>query len=550
MPLQLADLPPELIPQLLAPLVSRRDLFHAALVSREWARPAQRLLLRHIRLFGRDLTVAPLLFQTLADNPHLARLVVKLEIRVYPLSMILRERLDMEQLAIRMLRNCDNVEELVWTRKGALTDRVFEAIKQLPRLRSFECNAHTDLSPGSWDADHFLDLPPLQSLSLILPDRKVSAMLPAFLGKQKALASTATFDCGQEDILLLEELSILCRESTVINDRVVKALAPALAGSRLTSLALAGCAKLTGAPLLDILPTLPHLRHLALEACALDPPFFRQAAPHLGQLRSLKLTHPGPRHPSLPAFFPALEALLDHTRALTAFTLYHSGASATGTREWPVLPHDFVQHVAGVVGARLRKFEVSGVLVGVETVERLTSEASELRNLVLHLGHDFDLPRLTAAFAPLATLRTLHLLSQRSDVTADDVLALAEQCAPTLRQIGFRNRVWLVKRAYGPAPAPSAATTTEPDRDRDPDPDACAVDKRHAKVSLGAYDLPWFPEALLVVRARQIRFVETAAAFGAFRRNRYGAESDADSEVDTAEEAGSESSEGDAEGGG
>lgn len=96
-------------------------------------------------------------------------------------------------------------------------------------------------------------------------------------------------------------------------------------------------------------------------------------------------------------------------------------------------------------------------------------------------------------------MRTLHLLSQRADVSPDDVLSLAEQCvppslplpslspflttsprrrcSPTLRQIGFRNRVWLVRRTYSPA-----------------------ADNRPAKVSLAPYDLPWFPEALLVVR--------------------------------------------------
>ncbi|GAA5835681.1 hypothetical protein JCM9279_004614 [Rhodotorula babjevae] len=507
MPTQLADLPLELLPQLLAPLVSRRDLVSASLVCRAWRSVAQRLLLRHVRLFGRDLAIAPLLFQALVDHPHLAAMVRKLEVRVYPLSMKLRERQAMEDLAIRMLANCVAVEDLVWTRKGALTDRVFEAIVALPKLRSFECNAHTNLSPGSWDAEHFLNLPPLRSLSLILADRNVANLLPAFLAKQRSLSATSS-SAADDNVLLLEELSILCRESTVINDRVVAALAPSLANSHLTSLALAGCAKLTGAPLLDLLPTLPHLRHLALEACNLDPSsFFPAAAPHLAALESLKLTHPGPRHPSLATFFPALEALLDHTRALTAFTLYHSGASATGRREWPVVPLEFVRHVALAVGVRLRKFEVSGVLVGVEAVEALTAGARELRNVVLHLGQDFDLHRLTTSFAPLASLRTLHLLSQRADIGPDDVLSLAGQCSPTLRQIGFRNRVWLVRRTYSPAPdAP-------------------------AKVSLAPYDLPWFPEALLVVR-----FVETAGAFGAFRRNRYGAESDVESEVESGDE--------------
>lgn len=40
-------------------------------------------------------------------------------------------------------------------------------------------------------------------------------------------------------------------------------------------------------------------------------------------------------------------------------------------------------------------------------------------------------------------------------------------------------------------------------------------------------------------RRSQIRFVETAGAFGAFRSNRYGAESDVESEVESGEELGS-----------
>ncbi|GAA6032615.1 hypothetical protein NBRC10512_004447 [Rhodotorula toruloides] len=509
MPLELSDLPSELLPLILKPLLARRDLYAVCLVCRSWREVGQRLLFAHVRLFGRDLAIAPLLFQTLADNAQLAQLVRKLEVRVYPLSLILKERLETEWLVIRMIRNCKNCEELVWTRKGALTDRVFQAINSLRRLRSFECNAHTNLSPGSWDADHFLRLPPLRSLSLILPDRNIADILPSFFKRQKEVAPQADWaGTTSTDILLLEEFSVLCRESNAINDTVVRAIAPSLANSRLTSLAFAGCAKLTGAPLLDLLPTLPHLRHLAIEACNLHPSFFTSAAPSLAQLRSIKLTHPGPRHLTLPSFFPALETLLQSTANLTAFTLYYSGASSTGQREWPVLPLDFVKSLAASVGAKLRKFEVSGVLIAVEAIEALAHSAKELRNLVLHLGADFDLPRLTASFAPLSSLRTLHLLSQRASVSADDVLTVAEQCHPTLRQIGYRNRVWIIKRTY-------YTTPYEPQQQR-------------TKVSLGLYDLPWWPEALLVVR-----FYETAAAFGAFRRNRYGAESEVETEVES-----------------
>lgn len=44
--------------------------------------------------------------------------------------------------------------------------------------------------------------------------------------------------------------------------------------------------------------------------------------------------------------------------------------------------------------------------------------------------------------------------------------------------------------------------------------------------------------------AQQVRFVESAGAFGAFRRNKYGAESDVESEAESGDEVGSESGSG------
>lgn len=45
----------------------------------------------------------------------------------------------------------------------------------------------------------------------------------------------------------------------------------------------------------------------------------------------------------------------------------------------------------------------------------------------------------------------------------------------------------------------------------------------------------------------QVRFYETAAAFGAFRRNRYGAESDIETEVESGSDLESPSEDGDEE---
>lgn len=296
----------------------------------------------------------------------------------------------MEAVAIQVILQAVNLRDLLWTRKGALTDRVFEAIKTLKHLRSFELNAHTNLSPGSWDAEHLLGLPRLQSLSLILPDRKIASMLPEFFKQQRRLAGEEGLAIGQDDGPAFAELSLLCRESTIFNDRVFAACAQQLAHSQLSSLALAGCAKLTGAPLLDLIPTL-SLHHLALEATAVLPSFYPLAAPHLTTLVSLKLTHPGPRSATLPDFFPSLSRLLEHTRKLRSFTLYHSGTSSTGTREWPVVDETFVSSLVGSVGLGLHKFECSGVLMRVATVELLAEGAPELRDLVVHLGYESDL---------------------------------------------------------------------------------------------------------------------------------------------------------------
>lgn len=278
-----------------------------------------------------------------------------------------------------------------------LAHSVFEAIKGLRRLRSFEFNAHTNLSPGSWSATHLLGLPPLKSISLILPDRSVADNLPGFLERQQQLSAN-------DPSLALEDLTILCRESTVINDKVLIACTPYLEHTALRSLSLAGCAKLTGAPLLGLLPSLPALQHLSLEATAVQSSSFPEFAPHLASLLSLKLTHPGPHHPHLASFFPNLADLLRSTKRLEAFTLYHSGTAGTGTREWPVVDDSFVQELVTSVGTGLRKVEVSNVLMRVASVEALARGAPGLRDLVVHLGPELNSVRSSssAAAAPTA----------------------------------------------------------------------------------------------------------------------------------------------------
>lgn len=415
----------------------------------------------------------------------------------------------MEQRAIQTLKSCVNLRELLWTRKGALTDSVFETITtHLRGLRHLEINAHTALTPGSWSASHLLNLPALESISLILPDRNIAAILPDFLARQKQLST--------EDELDLRSVTILCRESPVINDNVLRKCIPHLQETNVESFAIAGASKLTGEPLVALLPKLPRLRHLALEATNVQSESFLLFAPHLANLKSLKLTHPGPHAASLSTFFPALATLLRSTTQLESFTLYHSGAASTGSRTWAVVDHSFIEDLVASVGPRLRKFECSNVLVHLSSAETLISGMPMLRDLVLHFGYDLTvvrvahassisllllmsrcvgqttLERVTTVVAQLEHLRTLHILCQLSDISNDDILTLAERAQPSLRQVGFRNRVWHIIRTPSNRTAVSSS-------DAPATPSVQDVPDR-PKVSLKRWDAPFWPEALLVVR--------------------------------------------------
>lgn len=335
---------------------------------------------------------------------------------------------------------------------------------------------HTNLSPGSWSASKLLGLPPLHSLSLILPDRPIASTLPAFFARQQQLADASPFTHSG-----LDSLSILSRDSAVITPALIKQLAPALARTPLTRLAIAGCPKVHDTAALELLSALPGLTDFALEASGVSAAFYREAAPALARVRRLKLTHPGPRHSA--EFLPALVTLLAAATRLEGFTLYHSGVSSTATREWVTLDADggdFVRALVSHAGVGLRRLELSNVLIGLDSLEAIAGGMPNLRDMVVHIGGALDMVRLSAAVALLPELRTLHVLSARAEHDVDAFLSVARNASATLRQVGYRNRVWTVRRTY----------------DVDPeDP----VQVRPA-MSLDRYDSPHFPEALLVVR--------------------------------------------------
>lgn len=263
---------------------------------------------------------------------------------------------------------------------GLTRPSVLEAIATLPLLTTLELNAHTTLLTGSWDPHILLRLPLLTELSLILPDRAVSTLLPRIIARHTSL----------------RKLVVLSRESPNLSDQIISELAGVLPAS-FTSLSLAGCNKISPSSLLPFFNSV-NLESLALEALPLlaaSPDFWHNATPLLQQLCTLKVTHPGPRSPILERYFISLGHLLQSSTHLTSFTIYHSGSETDpdlpGVKHWPVLPLEFVNLLAET--RRLRMFQCSGIIMEDDVVRGLCA-IEELREVVVHLSSTSDLVRL------------------------------------------------------------------------------------------------------------------------------------------------------------
>lgn len=348
---------------------------------------------------------------------------------------------ELELLAITVLHQAIGLTTLHWTRHHSLSNDLLDAIALLPALRHFETNA----SAGSaWSPLRLLSLrPQLTSLSLIMPDRAVVDVVPELLRRQTHL----------------RDLSVLSLESTCVTDAwFVRPVTEALrgAGRTLRSLALTGAPKLSDEAVMALLKAVGDgLEHLAIEASGTSPGFIGEAATHLPRLRSLKLTHPGPRHPKMDDLYPALSTAVLALPRLDSLVHYASGSNfVNGRREWPVLAPMLIEACArrtlqpGFVP--IRRFEVQGVLASLDLVDALVQAMPMLRDLVIHVW-ERDPVRLRAARATLTAqyrlgnilsqcreLRTLHVMAQRD--FSDQLLDIAERCPATLTQIGLRQR--------------------------------------------------------------------------------------------------------------
>lgn len=271
----------------------------------------------------------------------------------------------------------------IWTRKGSMQEKLLDAICSLKQLERLEINATT---AGEWKPEQLLRLPrSLQSLTLLLPQREVvSYALPQLLESMYNDASCPG----------LSNLALVCFQSSVVNSTNLKDIARSL--SSITSFTLHGCNKLSDEDLLSVIKHCGRLTHLSLENVSVSSSFFRDAAPHLSKLESLRTSHPGRKSPHQQQYYESLGTLVQACPAFKSFTHYLSGDAERGMH--PVVPPTFIKIMLDSCGDSLRKFEINGLSLFFESIRDICFRARGLHQLVVPIGADDFVGRPSQTF--------------------------------------------------------------------------------------------------------------------------------------------------------
>lgn len=193
--------------------------------------------------------------------------------RVWPLAASDEERTELEQRVLLTLHHASHLRRLDFTRRGSMTDDMFDILSQHESLRRLEING----SPMYYRAEAVFQLPPrLHSLTILLPTRAIVDLLPSALHRIQPS---------------LRAISIIGSSSSSITDTFVDALYELQL--YLDSITFAGCPRLTEEPMLRLLKQQGHhLRTLALEALGTTEGFWKRVSEQVdvSQLRALKTT--------------------------------------------------------------------------------------------------------------------------------------------------------------------------------------------------------------------------------------------------------------------
>ncbi|TFK27718.1 hypothetical protein FA15DRAFT_585861 [Coprinopsis marcescibilis] len=483
---QFLDLPVEILPLILGYLPKSQHLAHASLVSRTFSTFAVPQLYSRIAIYSwhkEGKTKVLQLFGTLASCPPLAHHVHRLEIRDFPKAVVSSEG-DTLNFVVQGLRNCRNLHSCTWTRDGTLNSEILIALCLAPKLREIEFNGH---SQGQYDPQILSRFRGLTKLSLIMPSSVVISQLDAMLRCSGGL---------------LRHLTVICKTTGVVNDRVLETSGPLL--TNLEQLYLTGCPKVTERGVISVTDfTQVGLTGLGLEGVSpkFDMTAFAIHCNHrrsLARLRSITLTVTrsmlDPK-----AWTSAVVSLLSQS-PLERFHIYATSTpSDTGNFDdsvalLPLLPQ-FLQDLVLTHGQRLTRFSIHRMPLGLQTIEAICRGCNNLQELFIVVE-----PRLLNALPDLLVhatkLRAIHInyptasqLEDESDndgelgdpdhvLTASQTLNFVRRCGPSLFQFGCNTKVWQVGREIE---------------------ESLSGDKV-ARLCLLPYESPVIPEQFLVVR--------------------------------------------------
>ncbi|KAJ7758250.1 hypothetical protein B0H16DRAFT_1313889 [Mycena metata] len=425
--MEFLDLPLELLTQILSHLAQPKHLAYACRVNKTFhefgvSRLYERASIYSWHKHAKARVVS--LFNTLAHYPHLAKHVLKLEIRDFPKSVAADE---LGELVVKGLRNCVSLRACTWTRDGALNSAVLAVLQASDTLLELEINGHSD---GHYDAALLRGFAHLRRVSLIMPSADVVRQL------QPWMASTGA---------QLRSLTLICKMSPLVTDGVLEAIAPSLA--QLEKFSITGCPRISH---LGIWAILAHnsagLCVLGLEGLAVKFDIAALSAhcagsSALARLQSFTLSV------HTEAWLAATAALLVPA-PLEAIHLYATRAfipTPAGDAFW--------RDLVSVHAARLTRVSVHRMSISLATIADVCARCPALQELFVVVDPS-SLEALTDCLASARALTTVHVNfpSRQEDesgpnlLTAPQALAIVRRCPDSIALFGCNARVWHVGR--------------------------------------------------------------------------------------------------------
>ncbi|KAL5520814.1 hypothetical protein ACEPAF_2817 [Sanghuangporus sanghuang] len=384
------DLPVEVLPLIIQHVLRPSHLVQLCLVNKDFHESTVPVLYERPAIYAwyrEAKNRATQLFRTLCNCPKLARYVRRLELRDFPKAISRDSANQLTHLCVSGLANCVNLTSCTWTRDGTLKEDILEALSRCPSLQAIEINGR---HAHNYDPELLLRFARLRRISVIMPTAEVVHALPG---------------CFQRNLETLQELTIICKFTSVVSDAWLQEMAPSLSG--LEKLHLAGCPKITQKGLIHLLrENVPGITDLALEG--LSPSFDMKefaasSSRSLTKLSSITLT--APISGATQSWLSSVEALLFHSSALGKFHLY-----ATGDRVKSIydLNTGFIRSIADRHRESLTRFAVLRLPMDLSSLDYLVENANRLEELFVTMRRQ-ELLQLGPVVAQSQTLRTLHV---------------------------------------------------------------------------------------------------------------------------------------------